>query len=93
MVIVVFRSANPATVVMSKTMAEREVSWGRVSAVLSVLLFWLPLIGLVAGALAYWLNRQAAGWTRRASQVSLTASVLVHVVLLVLFVIEAMRFS
>jgi hypothetical protein len=76
---------------IAREMAQREVSWARVSAVLSVLLFWLPLIGLVAGAIAFWLNRHSHVWTRRASQVSLTASALVHAALAVLFVIEEMR--
>ena len=86
----VVRGETPEMAV-AREMAQREVSWARVSAVLSVLLFWLPLIGLVAGALAYWLNRQSPNWTRRVSQVSLSASALVHAVLVVLFVIEEMR--
>jgi hypothetical protein len=76
---------------VAREMAQGEVSWARVFAVLSVLLFWLPLIGLLVGALAYWLNRQSPNWTHRASQVSLSASVFVHAVLVVLFVIEEMR--
>jgi hypothetical protein len=76
---------------VAREMAQREMSWARVSAVMAVLLFWLPLIGVVAGTIAFWLNRHAASWTRRASQVSLTASALVHAVLAVLFVIEEAR--
>lgn len=76
---------------VAREMAKQELSWGRVAAVLAVLLFWLPLVGLVAGGLAFWLNRRSEGWTRLAGQVSLTVSALVHVVLVVLFVIEESR--
>ena len=86
----VVRGVTPEMAVAHE-MAQRELSWARVAAVLSVLLFWLPLIGLVVGAVACWLNRHSASWTRRASQVSLTASALVHAVLGVLFVVEEMR--
>src|SRR5262245_45108821 len=52
-------------VAVAREMAQREVSWARVSAVLAVLLFWLPLIGVVAGTMAFWLNGHAGGGTRR----------------------------
>src|SRR5205085_9980539 len=38
---------------VARAEAQRELSWERVSAVLSLLLFWLPVIGLAAGALAF----------------------------------------
>jgi beta-lactamase regulating signal transducer with metallopeptidase domain len=86
----VVRGVTPEMAV-AREMAQRELSWARVLSVLSVLLFWLPVIGLVVGALAFWLNRESGRWTRRASQVGLTASVLVHAALGVLFVIEQKR--
>jgi hypothetical protein len=86
----VVRGVTPEMVV-AREMARREVSWARVSAVLSVLLFWLPLVGLAAAALACRQNRGTGGWTRRVSQASLTASALVHAALVVLFVAEEMR--
>jgi hypothetical protein len=75
---------------VARETVQGDLSWGRVAAVLSLLLFWLPLIGLVAAALAYGLNRRSAGWTYRVSQVSLLAAALVHAGLAVLFVIAAM---
>jgi hypothetical protein len=86
----VVQGVTPALAV-AREMARLGVSWSRVSAVLAVLLFWLPLIGLVASGLAFWLNRRSESWTRWASQVSLTASALVHSVFVVLFVIEEIR--
>ncbi len=76
---------------VAREMVKRELSWGRVFAVLAVLLFWLPLFGLVVSGLAWWLNRRSQSWTRWASQVSLTVSALEHTALAVLFVIEEMR--
>lgn len=86
----VVRGVTPEAAV-AREVAQQEVSWARVCAVLSVLLCWLPVLGLVAGALAYGLNRRSASWTRWASRVSLAASVLLHSALGVLFAIEAMR--
>jgi hypothetical protein len=43
-----------------------DLSWTRVASILSLLLFWLPVIGLVAGAVAYGLNRRSATWAYRA---------------------------
>ena len=86
----VVRGVTPELAI-AREMAQREVSWPRVSAVLAVLLFWLPLVGLVASGLAFWLNRRSESWTRWAGQASLTVSTLMHTVLLVLFVIEESR--
>ncbi len=74
---------------MAREVAQQELSWGRVWAVLSLLLFWLPLIGLATGALACWLNRRSRTWTYRASQVGLASSVVVHAILAVLFIVES----
>jgi hypothetical protein len=69
------------------TVQQEELSFGRVFAVLAVLLFWLPVLGLAAGALAWLLNRKSTGWTYRASQMAFVASGLMHTVLVVLFII------
>jgi hypothetical protein len=55
-----------------------DLSWARVAALLAVLLFWLPVIGLVAGVVAFWLNRRSPTWTYRASQLGLFLTGLVH---------------
>jgi hypothetical protein len=83
----VVRGITPEMVV-AREMAEREVSWKRVLAVVSLLVFWMPLFGLAIGGLAYWLNRRSPTWTCRASQVSLVASGLIHVVLAGLVIVD-----
>jgi hypothetical protein len=72
----------------AREMARGELSWGRVFAVLSLLLWWLPVIGLGFAAVAYFLNRWSPTWTNRASQVGFVAAGLVHVALAVLFLVE-----
>jgi hypothetical protein len=72
--------------VIAREMSQRELSWARVSAVLSVLLFWVPVIGLIAGFIGYWVNRQSGVWTRRVTQATFAASALGHALLLGLFV-------
>lgn len=84
----VVRGITPEMVV-AREVAEQEVSWRRVLAVVSLLVFWMPLFGLAVGGLAYWLNRRSQTWTCRASQVSLVASGLVHVALVVLVIVDA----
>jgi hypothetical protein len=64
-----------------------ELSWARVAAVLALLLFWLPVIGLVAGVAAYGLNRRSPTWTYRASQVGLVLTGLVHAALAVMILL------
>jgi len=68
-----------------------DLSWARVAAILALLLFWLPVIGLVAGALAFWLNRRSLTWTYRAGQVALLLTGLVHAAIAVVFIIEAVN--
>jgi hypothetical protein len=67
--------------------AEPDLSWARVGAVVAVLLFWLPVIGLLIAVPAYWLNRRSSGWTSWGSKVALVATVLVNVVLVVMLVV------
>jgi hypothetical protein len=69
----------------------QEVSWARVWAVLALLLFWLPLFGLAAGALAYWLNRRSQSWIRRAGQISFVATLIVHAGLSAVFIVNTVR--
>jgi hypothetical protein len=71
--------------------AELETPRGRVTALLSLLLFWLPLIGLLIGFLACRWNRPARRWLYRASQVALAASLLIHAALVGLFVMEILK--
>ena len=61
-----------------------DLSWARVAAVLALLLFWLPVIGLVAGVVAYGLNRRSPTWTYRASLFGLVLAGLVHAALAVM---------
>ena len=68
-----------------------DLSWGRVAAVLALLLFWLPVIGLVAGVVAYGLNRRSPTWTRRASLFGLVLTGLVHATLAVMIVLEVLN--
>src|SRR5262249_59387603 len=60
------------------------LSWARVAAVLALLLFWLPVIGLVAGVVAYGLNRCSPTWTYRASLFGFVLAGLVHAALAVM---------
>jgi hypothetical protein len=68
-----------------------DLSWARVAAVLGLLLFWLPGIGLVAGVVAFWLNRRSPTWTYRASQIGLLLTGFVHAAIAVAFVRAAMK--
>jgi hypothetical protein len=62
-----------------------DLSWARVAVILALLLFWLPVIGLVAGILAFWLNRRSQTWTYRGGQFALLLTGLVHAGIAVLF--------
>jgi hypothetical protein len=77
----------PGQVVAERAAAE-EVSWGRVWAVIAVLLCWLPVIGLAFVLLAYLMNRKSADWKWTASIFALAVSGLVHLALVVLLVVE-----
>jgi hypothetical protein len=68
---------------------QSELSGARVAAVMSVLLFWVPLLGLLAAGIAFWINRRSAGWTYRVSLIAFVVSALIHLVLLALFVLES----
>jgi hypothetical protein len=61
-----------------------EVSWPRITAILAVLLCWIPILGLLFGGLAWLLNRRQAGWQRVCSLVGLSISVLVTLALVAL---------
>jgi hypothetical protein len=61
-----------------------DLSWARVAAALALLLFWLPVIGLVAGVVAYGLNRSSPTWTYRASLFGFVLAGLVHAALAVM---------
>jgi hypothetical protein len=47
-------------------MERADLSWARVAAILGLLLFWLPVIGLLVGVAAFWLNRRSPTWSYRA---------------------------
>jgi len=68
-----------------------ELSGARVAAIMAVLLFWLSLIGLAAGAVACWLTRRSAGWTPRVIHLGLAASAVVHAILAALVILDTMR--
>jgi hypothetical protein len=67
------------------------MSWARVAAVLGLLLFWLPVIGLVAGIVAFLLNRRSPTWTYRAGQLGLLLAGLVHAAIAIVIVIASMH--
>jgi hypothetical protein len=69
-------------------LVQPDVAWGRILAAFALLLFWLPLFGLVLAALAYLANRRGAGWTLRVSQVCLALSALLHASLGVVYLAE-----
>jgi tetratricopeptide (TPR) repeat protein len=73
----------------SKTLGQ-ELSLGRVAAVLALVLFWLPLVGLFVSAVAFWANRRTGGWRYWISLISLAASALVHALLIGAYVKAAM---
>jgi hypothetical protein len=78
--------ARPVT-----TVRREELSWGRVTAVLAVLLCWLPVLGLLSALLAWVVNRRSQGWTLRASQISAVVAALIHAALLGLVIVSALR--
>jgi hypothetical protein len=61
-----------------------DLSWARVTAIMALLLFWLPVIGLVAGVVAYGLNRRSPTWTYHASLFGFVLAGLVHAALVVM---------
>ena len=67
--------------------APAESRGARVTALLAMLLFWLPLVGLVTGFVACRWNRPTGRWRYRACQVSLAAAVLVHAAIVALVVL------
>jgi hypothetical protein len=74
--------------VTHQRLVQPDVAWGRILAAFALLLFWLPLFGLVLAALAYLANRRGAGWTLRVSQVCLALSALLHATLGVVYLVE-----
>lgn len=71
------------------TVGGEEVSWHRVSAALALILFWLPVLGLVMALVAYFTNRRQEGSVRTLSVIALWASGVIHAGLLGLFVYKA----
>jgi hypothetical protein len=72
-------------------LVEPELSSARVAAVLSLLLVWLPVIGLIAGGIAYWVNRRSRGWRRRVSQACFFVSASLHVALVAVILFASTR--
>ena len=73
----------------ARRMADNELSWGRVSAIIALLLCWIPLLGLPFALVAYLLNRKSGDWRRAASIAALAINVLTHVALVVLIAVNA----
>ncbi|MFO0881615.1 MAG: hypothetical protein U0840_30325 [Gemmataceae bacterium] len=65
-----------------------DASFFRIMAVVALLTFWLPLLGLLITLLAWYLNRGIEGWTARVSRVTLWISLLIHGGLAFLFVVS-----
>jgi hypothetical protein len=66
---------------------EPDLSWARVWAMVSLLLFWLPVVGLLFAVLAYWLNRRSLTWTSWGSKIALIAAVLVNLGLVLMVMV------
>ena len=66
-----------------------EASWGRIMAVTGVLTYWLPLIGPVFAAWAWFLNRNEPDWRRPASGYALIIAVLIHMLIGGMLLVEA----
>jgi hypothetical protein len=67
-----------------------EVSWYRVTAVLALLLCWLPVLGLITGAAAVVLNHRGQGWQKVCSWVGLAVSGVLHLALLAIMLVAAL---
>ncbi len=81
------------SMVVAREMQGRELKMGRVLAVLALIFCWIPLIGLVLGAMAAWTNWRETGWTRPVSLVAFSLSGLFHLFLVALFVWETIQFG
>ncbi len=69
--------------IAQRDLAEEELSWPRIMAIIAVLSCWIPFIGFPLCLLAWWLNRNSTRWCRRASKISLAISVTIHVAFVV----------
>jgi len=58
----------------------------RFLAVLTVLLCWVPFVGLILGGVAWLLNRNVQGWPKTASRIGTFIAVLITVLLTILMV-------
>jgi hypothetical protein len=66
--------------------------FGRFVALLSALMFWLPLVGLLLSGWAAYLNRRrSAGWPWVVSRVALALAALVSVAIAVLMLLAGLR--
>lgn len=63
-----------------------DVSWTRVLALVALVTFWMPLLGLLTTLGAWFVNREVTGWTATVSRVTLWIAALLHGTLAVLFV-------
>jgi hypothetical protein len=73
---------------LARERAAEELSISRVLAVLAMLLFWLPILGLVVSGLAYLANRRSNDWLLPASRWSFIGSVVVHLLLIGVFLVK-----
>jgi hypothetical protein len=82
----VLRGVTPEMIAIQDA-KQRELSWPRVNAILAILTWWVPLLGLFVAAVAWLCNRRSPSWTRSASKITLIAALLVNGGLMVLAVL------
>jgi hypothetical protein len=71
----------------SETPAVSATLVGRFLALLSLLLFYFPILGLILSLVAVFMNRGTQGWSLAVSYVCLILASLINITFLVLFVI------
>lgn len=80
---------TPGQLAEAERNPEDQASMGRIMAITGVLTCWLPLIGPVFPAWAWFLNRNETNWRRPASGISLMISVIIHMLIAAMLLVEA----
>ena len=75
--------------VAEKTQAECSI--GRIMAMTGALTCWLPFVGLIFSAWAWFLNRFESDWRRPASGIALMVSMIIHMLIAAALLVEAIN--
>lgn len=86
----VLQGLTPAMILAKENRAQ-ELNGHRVWAVLSLLLFWIPLFGLILSTVGWFRNVHEKNWTKPASLVGLSLSGMAHLILAGIVVYETVR--